>query len=76
MEKRFVQTDVDHMIRDRTTTAVLNTDMSALEAYKKQRQRIQKTDNIIQDVDNLKRDLTEIKSLLAQLINDKYSKSC
>ena len=73
---QYVKTVEPNLVRDTASNAILNTDVESLEAYKKLRNRAIRSDTLVEDVDNLKRDLTEIKSLLAQLVNDKYSKSC
>jgi hypothetical protein len=66
---RYVQTDVKNLIRDTNTTAVLNTDIESLSSYKKERNRILRTEAIIEDVDSLKKEFSEIKDLLFQLVN-------
>jgi hypothetical protein len=66
---RYVKTDEENFIRDRSTAAVLNTDRDSLVAYKKERERILRADSIIEDVDSLKKEFSEIKNLLLQLVN-------
>ena len=66
---RFVQTDVNNLIRDTNTTAVLNTDINSFSSYKKERDRILKTESVIQEVDSLRKEFSEIKDLLVQLLN-------
>ena len=60
-----------NLIRDEENNAVLNTNVSGLEAYKKQRDKQRKVDNMVNDVDKLKTDLKDIKDLLEQLLNKK-----
>lgn len=62
--------DHENLVRDEASNAVLNTDLSSLQAY---RERRAKSLQMVQDVENLKSDVSEIKSLLLQLIekNDK-----
>jgi hypothetical protein len=67
--QRFVKTDAENFIRDRSTAAVLNTDRDSLVAYKKERERILRADSIVEDVDSLKKEFSEIKNLLLQLVN-------
>ena len=58
-------------IRDNLSKAVLNTDMSGLEAYKMARdQRLQEQStlqNCVIAISNLKDDMTEIKNLLLKI---------
>ena len=62
--------DHENLVRDEVSNAVLNTDLSSLQAY---RERRAKSLQMVQDVENLKSDVSEIKNLLLQLIekNDK-----
>lgn len=62
--------DHENLVRDEASNAVLNTDLSSLQAY---RERRAKSLQMVQDVENLKSDVSEIKNLLLQLIekNDK-----
>jgi hypothetical protein len=66
---RFLKTDQKEFIRDRTSTAILNVDKEGLLAYKKNRDRISKNENLIEDVAELKKEFSEIKQLLIQLVN-------
>lgn len=53
--------------------AVLNTDNSALDAYKKRREKDRRMDMVEQDVKTLKQDLRDIKALL-QLLAEKQNR--
>ena len=55
----------DHLYRDTDTGAVINTDRSAFEKYKKSRTKFQ---NMEQELDYVKSEIGEIKSLLQQLL--------
>jgi hypothetical protein len=55
----------DDLLRDTTSNAVINNDMSALENYRKRRKAKRE---MMSDVDNLKNDVQEIKELLKQLL--------
>lgn len=61
--------DDTNLIRDEDNNAILNTNINGLEAYKKQRDKQRKVDNMVNDVDKLKNDLKDIKNLLEQLLN-------
>lgn len=58
-------------IRDDTSKAVLNTDLMALEQYRKKREQKLQEQNIIQncvtDINILKDDMQEIKNLLLKI---------
>ena len=56
------------LVRDNTSSAILNIDNSALAAYKKNKKRNVLIDNTIDEINSLKGEMTEIKSLLTQLI--------
>ena len=58
-------------IRDDTSNAVLNTDLTALDQYRKNREQKLQEQNIIQncvtDINILKDDMQEIKNLLLKM---------
>ena len=54
--------DDENLVRDMNNKAILNTNMTALQAYRKRRDRDKEMDQLRTDVD-------EIKSLLKQLLN-------
>ena len=58
-------------VRDDTSKAILNTDVSALEQYKFSRKQRMNEQNLLRqcvsDVNTLKDDMTEIKNLLLKL---------
>lgn len=59
----------DGFIRDSNNKgAVLNTDNSALQAYKLQKNKQKKLDNKLNEIDNIKSEVKEIKQLLNILI--------
>lgn len=68
-DHRYVNTDAENFIRDRRSSAVLNTDKDSLLAYKKERDKILRSDKVIEDVAELKKEFSEIKQLLIELIN-------
>lgn len=57
--------------RDRFSKVLVNTDMSALEAYKARREQSTKVETISNDINTLKVEFEEIKFLLRQLITKK-----
>jgi len=60
--------DVPGLVRDMSNQAVLNTDISALEAYKRKRNKQQEIDEVISDINNMKSDIDQIKSLMQRLL--------
>ena len=67
--KKLIPTNHDSFFRDPSSTAVINTNIDALNAYKKQRERLLKTDKVFHEVEELKQEISEIKSMLSQLLN-------
>ena len=56
------------LVRDLTNNAILNTDGSRLQAYKKARNKQREVDAMAQDLNNLKSDVEEIKTQLKALL--------
>ena len=56
----------DNLYRDVDTGAIINTDRSSFEKYKKSRSKFR---NMEQELDYVKSEISEIKSLLHQIIN-------
>ena len=64
--------DQDHLYRDVNTGAIINTDRSSFEKYKKSRQKFQ---NMEHELDFVKSEISEIKSLLKQIVKFNDSNS-
>tara|TARA_B100000003_G_scaffold196624_1_gene199821 strand:+ start:4449 stop:4658 length:210 start_codon:yes stop_codon:yes gene_type:complete len=60
----------DHLYRDSDTGAIINTDRSSFEKYKRSRNKFQ---NMEQELDYVKSEIGEIKSLLHQLLKSNGS---
>jgi len=67
MSYKIIKED-NNLVRDENTNAVLNTNMNGLEAYKLQRDKQRKVDNVVSDVENLKNDLKDIKNMLEKIL--------
>ena len=67
MKKVKIENHED-LVRDEATQAVLNTDISSLESYKKRRNLMRQKDAEIVEIKN---ELSEMKELLHQLIAEK-----
>lgn len=60
--------DAEELVRDTSSSAILNTDNSGLASYKARKQKEAMVDQMIQEHAELKRDIGEIKAILKQLI--------
>ena len=61
--------DAPGLVRDVTNQAVLNTDIDALEAYRRKRNKQQELDVALSDINNMKSDIDQIKSLMQRLLD-------
>jgi hypothetical protein len=57
--------DHEHLVKDTKTHAVLNTDLTSLEAYRAQRNKQRQKDD---EIMRLKEDVKEIKDILQLLV--------
>ena len=55
----------DHLYRDTDTGAIINTDRSSFEKYKRSKLKFQSME---QELDHLKSEISEIKSLLREIV--------
>ena len=62
--------DNDHLYRDVNTGAIINTDRSSFEKYKKSTQKFQ---NMEQELDFMKSEISEIKLLLKEIVKSNDS---
>mgnify|MGYP003313775663 FL=1 len=63
--------DNDHLYRDVNTGAIINTDRSSFEKYKRSKLKFQ---NMEHELDYLKGEISEIKSLLKHIVkSDAYT---
>ena len=60
--------DAEELVRDTSSSAILNTDNSGLAQYKARKQKEAMVDRIIQEQAELKQEIGEIKAILMQLI--------
>lgn len=61
--------DRPELVKDDVTKAVLNTDTTALEAYRRRREAQREVQNMSDEINDIKNDISEIKSLLRDIIN-------
>lgn len=57
------------LIRDMESKAVLNTNLSALEAYKKKREKQQEIQSAVEDINTMKQDINELKTLMQRILD-------
>lgn len=59
------------LVKDTKSGAILNTNLSALQAYRKQRDRANKVESLESRVSMLQSEIKELKQLLIQAIREK-----
>ena len=64
-----IRTNVDGLVRDSNTKAILNVDVAAYERYKHHRAREKRMDMLEEELDSIKDDIGDIKNLLLILTN-------
>jgi hypothetical protein len=62
-----IKTDTPGFVRDKTSTAVLNTDSLALKEYKSERAKLLKYEQLYKDVEKLKQDVSNILNILSEV---------
>ena len=60
--------EYEHLEKDDTNGAILNTDKESLKAYRIQKRKNSQIDNLNNEVNHLKNEMGEIKSLLKELV--------
>ena len=60
--------DEPGLVRDTETNAVLSTDLKGLQAYKAQKKRMQKVDELTENVELLNKKMINIEELLIKLL--------
>ena len=60
--------DAPGYVRDTTTTAVLNTDNSALQLYKKKREKQHEMKAAVDDINTMKQDINDLKTLMQRIL--------
>ena len=56
------------LVRDMENQAILNTNVSALEAYKKRRQKESEVSQSLNDINTMKQDINELKTLMQRIL--------
>ncbi len=68
MNNKYYKTDVEGLMKDPESGAVLNVDNNKLEAYKKQKSTFKMNMENNARITKVEKDLTEIKEMLSQLL--------
>ena len=68
MMNKYIKTDVEGLVVDKFSGAVLNVDNEKLNAYKKQKQAAVKAEKSSERLDKVESDINEIKQMLQQLL--------
>lgn len=68
MDNKYYKTDVEGLVKDPHSGAVLNVDNRRLEAYKRQKQYMASSLKNNERIEKVENDLNEIKEMLAQLL--------
>jgi hypothetical protein len=63
--------DEEGLVRDPSSSAILNTDSLALQSYKTRKAKEAAVDRVLREHDDLKNELSEIKSLLKELVGQR-----
>jgi cell fate (sporulation/competence/biofilm development) regulator YmcA (YheA/YmcA/DUF963 family) len=57
------------LVRDLGNQAVLNTNIDALTAYRKRRDKAKEIDQTIGDINTMKQDINDLKSLMQRILD-------
>ena len=61
--------DAPGYVRDMQNNAVLNADVSALQAYKRKRDKQKEINDSISDINTMKQDINELKTLMQRILD-------
>lgn len=72
MNQRYLRVkEAEELVRDTSSSAILNTDNTALKAYKARKAKEAMVDQIARENAEIKTELAEIKNLLRQIVGQK-----
>jgi len=57
------------LIRDMDSKAILNTNLTAMQAYKKKREKQHEIQSAVDDINNLRQEVNELKTLMQRLLD-------
>ena len=68
MSHKYLKTDVEGLVKDPVSGAVLSVDYEGLSAYKKQKAFMENNANTTKRINEVEKDLREIKEMLQLLL--------
>jgi hypothetical protein len=68
MNHKYLETDVQGLVKDAESGAVLSVDNDRLQAYKKQKAAFESSKDSSKRLEKLENDMSEIKQMLQQLL--------
>lgn len=71
MRNNYIKTDVEGLVKDPISGAVLNVDNNKLDQYRKQKQAFEDRNRDKERINKIENDLNEIKQLLQSLVRDR-----
>jgi hypothetical protein len=71
MTDYFKIEDAPDLVKDTRSGAILNTNVRALEAYRKKREKLDKVDRLEIEVNSIKQNIDELKSLIIAVLAEK-----
>lgn len=71
MRNNYIKTDVEGLVKDPSSGAVLSVDNAKLDAYRKQKQVFEDRNRDKERINKIENDLNEIKQMLQSLVRDR-----
>jgi len=71
MDNKYLKTDIEGLVKDSRSGAVLNVDNAKLEAYKKQKRAFDVNLKNTEKIEKVEKELEEIKKMLTELLQRK-----
>ena len=68
MKNKYIQTNVQGLVIDQNSGAVLNVDNGALDAYRRQKAVLEAATDTTKRIEKLENDIGDIKDMLQQLL--------
>jgi tetrahydromethanopterin S-methyltransferase subunit B len=68
MTNKYIQTNVQGLVIDQNSGAVLNVDNGALDAYRRQKAVLEAASDTTKRIEKLENDIGDIKDMLQQLL--------
>ena len=65
---KYIKTNVDGLVKDASSGAILNVDNGSLEAYRRQKAVLESAKSTTERIDKLENDIGDIKQMLQLLL--------